>query len=90
MNDEDNRPAVAVPVQGHVMQHTPGPWKAVYIGCGDWDLDGPVFQQDWELAAAAPTLLNALLTAEALLYAHGKPIDPAITAALVKAGARAA
>lgn len=41
-------------------KHTPGPWKAVYVGCGDWDLDGPVTQEDWTLAAAAPDLLEAL------------------------------
>lgn len=46
-------------------QHTSGPWKAVYVGCGDWDLSGPVTQEDWTLAAAAPDLLaalNAMLT----------------------------
>ena len=37
------------------------------------------------LMAAAPALLEALKTAEALLYAHGKPIDPAITAAISRA-----
>ena len=42
------------------MRHTPGPWKAVYVGCGDWDLTGPVTQEDWTLAAAAPDLLEAL------------------------------
>lgn len=47
-------------------------------------------EADAKLIAAAPDLLNALLTAEALLYAHGKPIDPAITAALAKAGIGAA
>lgn len=41
-------------------QHTSGPWKAVYVGCGDWDLNGPVTQEDWTLAAAAPDLLEAL------------------------------
>jgi hypothetical protein len=41
-------------------KHTPGPWKAVYVGCGDWDLTGPVTQEDWTLAAAAPDLLEAL------------------------------
>ncbi len=40
--------------------HTPGPWKAVYVGCSDWDLDGPTTQEDWTLAAAAPDLLDAL------------------------------
>lgn len=39
---------------------TPGPWKAVYVGCSDWDLDGPTTQEDWTLAAAAPDLLEAL------------------------------
>ena len=39
---------------------TPGPWKAVYVGCSDWDLDGPTTQEDWTLAAAAPDLLDAL------------------------------
>jgi hypothetical protein len=41
---------------------TPGPWKAVYVGCSDWDLDGPTTQEDWTLAAAAPDLLEALQT----------------------------
>lgn len=41
-------------------KHTPGPWKAVYVGCGDWDLTGPTTQEDWILAAAAPDLLEAL------------------------------
>lgn len=41
-------------------EHTPGPWKAVYVGCNDWDLSGPVTEQDWKLAAAAPELLAAL------------------------------
>lgn len=42
--------------------HTPEPWKAVYVGCSDWDLIGPVTEQDWKLAAAAPELLDALET----------------------------
>ena len=41
-------------------KHTPGPWKAVYVGCSDWDLSGPTTQEDWKLAAAAPDLLEAL------------------------------
>jgi len=41
-------------------KHTPGPWKAVYVGCSDWDLNGPVTKEDWTLAAAAPELLEAL------------------------------
>jgi hypothetical protein len=40
--------------------HTPGPWKAVYVGSSDWDLDGPTTQEDWMLAAAAPDLLEAI------------------------------
>ena len=43
-------------------EHTPGPWKAVYVGCSDWDLSGPVTEQDWKLAAAAPELLDALMS----------------------------
>ncbi len=46
-------------------KHTPGPWKAVYVGCGDWDLTGPITQEDWTLAASAPDLLEAL---EGLLW----------------------
>ena len=41
-------------------KRTPGPWKAVYVGSSDWDLDGPTTQEDWTLAAAAPDLLDAL------------------------------
>jgi hypothetical protein len=42
-------------------KHTPGPWTAYYMGCSDWDLNGPVTQEDWVLAAAAPELLAALI-----------------------------
>lgn len=35
-----------------------------------------------KLSDKAEALRNALLTAEACLCAHGKPIDPAITAAI--------
>jgi hypothetical protein len=69
-------------------KHTPGPWKAVYVGCSDWDLSGPVTEQDWKLAAAAPDLLEALYTAEALLLSMGMQSSNAyqeIDAAIVKA-----
>ena len=41
-------------------KYTPGPWKAYYVGCGDWDLNGPVTREDWVLAAEAPELLEVL------------------------------
>lgn len=41
-------------------EHTPEPWRAIYVGSGDWDLSGPTTQEDWKLAAAAPELLEAL------------------------------
>lgn len=69
-------------------EHTPGPWKAVYVGCSDWDLNGPVTEQDWKLAAAAPDLLEALYTAEALLLSMGMQSSDAyqqIDAAIAKA-----
>lgn len=50
-------------------KHTPGPWKAVYVGCGDWDLNGPVTQEDWTLASAAPDLLEALKRIDAMCAA---------------------
>ena len=42
-------------------------WKPVYIGSGDWDLDGAVTREDWELAASAPELLAKIEADEALL-----------------------
>lgn len=69
-------------------EHTPGPWKAIYVGCSDWDLSGPVTEQDWKLAAAAPDLLEALYTAEALLLSMGMQSSDAyqqIDAAIAKA-----
>jgi len=68
-------------------KHTPGPWKAVYVGCGDWDLTGPVTQEDWTLAAAAPDLLEAL---ESVMYwDNGKPEWEAARAAIAKATGQA-
>ena len=55
--------------------HTPGPWKAIYVGCSDWDLSGPVTEQDWKLAAAAPDLLEALKQCQAALEALWQPAD---------------
>ena len=65
-------------------KHTPGPWRAIYVGSGDWDLSGPVTQEDWKLAATAPELLEALrnLLAEA--------DDVIATCPLTRAAARAA
>lgn len=68
--------------------HTPGPWKTIYVGCSDWDLIGPATEQDWKLAAAAPDLLEALYTAEALLLSMGMQSSDAyqqIDAAIAKA-----
>jgi len=48
-------------------QHTPKTWRAIYVGSSDWDLDGPITQEDWQLAAAAPDLLEALMEANAEL-----------------------
>jgi hypothetical protein len=55
-------------------KHTQGPWKAIYVGCGDWDLNGPVTQEDWVLAAAAPELLEALRVARHMIVEDGTPI----------------
>ena len=66
-------------------KHISGPWKAVYVGCGDWDLNGPVTQEDWMLAAAAPDLLESL---QHLMVAHGEQLDYAVQqarAAIAKA-----
>jgi len=41
-------------------QHTLKTWRVIYVGSSDWDLDGPITQEDWQLAAAAPDLLGAL------------------------------
>jgi hypothetical protein len=35
-------------------------WNVVYVGSSDWDLEGPVTKEDWELAARAPQLLKEL------------------------------
>lgn len=35
-------------------------WKAIYLGSGDWDIEGPVTQKDWEIAASAPQLLDLI------------------------------
>ncbi len=59
-------------------KHMPGPWKMVYVGGGDWDLQGPVTQEDWALAAAAPDLLDAL---EDLLGWQTLAPDDVVTAA---------
>lgn len=47
-------------------ENTREPWKAIYIGSGDWDLEGPVTQKDWKIAASAPDLLD--LIEQALPY----------------------
>jgi len=65
-------------------KHISGPWKAVYVGCGDWDLNGPVTQEDWTLAAAAPELLAALIDIERTAG------QPAMTSDPVRVKARAA
>lgn len=96
MNETDSRPAVVGQVEPSVGQHTPGPWRqdrrSVLIPLAPYEYAEAYggTEANARLIAAAPELLEALLTAEALLYAHRKPIDPAITAALVKAGVRAA
>lgn len=43
------------------------PWRAVYIGCGDWDIVGPETEADYVLAAAAPELLAACINARDML-----------------------
>jgi len=71
---------------GGMSKHTPGPWRAIYVGCSDWDLDGPVTEQDWKLAAAAPELLSALqsLIDMDVAYQRGPKVEEAVQ------GARAA
>ena len=49
------------------MSHTPGPWSVYSLGETEWDLLGPYTKEDWQLAAAAPDLLNALLMAREVL-----------------------
>jgi len=68
-------------------EHTPGPWKAVYVGCGDWDLSGPVTQEDWTLAAAAPDLLAMLIEAANFIqpYSVGQELLERIDGAIAKA-----
>jgi hypothetical protein len=74
-------------------KHTPGPWRELVTRIDDangyqlchLDLHGKSEAErdaNRRLIAAAPALLSALQTAEACLHGHGKPIDPAITAAL--------
>jgi hypothetical protein len=59
-----------------------GPWEAYYVGCGDWDLKGPVTQEDWVLAAAAPDLLEAL---EDMLGWQTLAPDDVVAASIAKA-----
>jgi hypothetical protein len=68
-------------------QHTSGPWKAVYVGCGDWDLNGPITQEDWTLASAAPDLLEAL--EDVMYWDNGKPEWEIARAAIAKATGQA-
>ncbi len=65
-------------------KHTPGPWKAVYVGSSDWDLDGPTTQEDWTLAAAAPDLLDALLQMFASIPPYRQDGTPTIPDAVVE------
>lgn len=51
-------------------QENPKEWKAVYIGCNDWDLDGPRTKEEWELAALAPQLQEELNILRATLAQH--------------------
>jgi hypothetical protein len=70
------------------MSHTPGPWKMIYVGGGDWDLQGPVTQEDWTLAAAAPDLLEALELADAMLSGanmNASVVERKVRAAIAKA-----
>ena len=93
----DKRPTLA---DAFRVQPSPAPWEAVEWYVHDAfantiaDCMGNGSAAQWKvnaaLIAAAPDLLAALRTAEAILYAHGKPIDPAITAAIAKATGDAA
>lgn len=64
-------------------QHTPGPWEAVYIGCGDWDLKGPVTREDWYLAAAAPEMLETLKRLREMCFDFGAYTACDIAAAVI-------
>lgn len=78
---------------------TPGPWRIGTAGpnkCPTIGANGLMVamvaygenhptEANARLIAAAPAMLEALKTADALLYAHGKPVDPAITAAIALA-----
>ena len=57
----------------------------VIAGRGSHEVRADEMHANARLMAAAPDLLAALKTAEAILYAHDKPVDPAITAAIAKA-----
>jgi hypothetical protein len=60
----------------------------IYVGGGDWDLQGPVTQEDWTLAAAAPDLLEALELADAMLSGanmNASVVERKVRAAIAKA-----
>jgi hypothetical protein len=70
-------------------KHTPGPWKAVYVGSSDWDLDCPGTEENFKLAAAAPELLEALKQIANGQYVEGEEQEIA-RAAIAKATGAAA